>query len=358
MTRTVFLGSPEIALPSLRALAEASAQSSARASAPSTREQPHVNLVGVVAQPARPVGRKRRMQPCPVQAEAEALGLPVFTPEKVRDPAALERLRAWEPELMIVCAYGQLFPEALLDMPPLGCFNLHFSLLPRWRGASPVQAALLSGDAVTGVSLQKMVLELDAGAIAADSGALTIAPEDTAGSLGGRLGVAAAELLMKTLPLLAGGDPPLHPQSLEGITHCRTIKKGQGAVDFAAETAVDIERKCRAYTPWPGAFAYLDARRIGLNRVTLAQPPEVQPAVAQPPDAQHPEAQHPEAQPRKDSPANPGQLRADGLVACREGWLRIETLTPEGKAAMDFRAFLNGNPAAVGKTFLPGPGTS
>lgn len=316
MTRTLFLGSPEIALPSLRALSQA----------------PGVELVGVVAQPDRPVGRKRRLQSCPIKGEAEALGLPVFTPEKVRDPAALEHLRGWSPELMIVCAYGQIFPEALLDMPSLGCFNLHFSLLPRWRGASPVQAALLAGDSVTGVSLQRMALELDAGAIAADTGPLAIAPEETAATLSDKLADAAAGLLLDTLPSLTRGETTLRPQPDAGITHCRTIRKHQGAVDFAAETALEIERKSRAYHPWPGCFVYLAGRRLVLTRVEIAAPPDV------------------------SAPAtHPGKLHPSGEVDCREGRLRIESLKPEGKAEMDFASFLRGNPNAVGAMLRPKP---
>jgi len=320
--RAVFLGSPATALPSLRALLVA----------------PQVQVVGVVTQPERPVGRRRHLRPCPVMAEAEAARLPVLAPPRLRAPEALAALAAWEPELAIVCAYGQLLSEAVLALPPLGCYNLHFSLLPRWRGASPVQAALLAGDGATGVSLQRMVLELDAGDVVAETAPLPIAPEDTAGSLGERLAEAAADLLRRSLPLLLSGDPPRRPQDPAAVTHCRLIRKEHGAVDFAAEDAPAIGRKLRAYTPWPGCFAFLGARRLGLLRVTPAAPPAPSDPLA-----------------AAAAAAPPGTLLADGRLRTRAGWLRLESVRPEGKPAMDFAAFRNGNPAAVGAVLTPKP---
>jgi methionyl-tRNA formyltransferase len=320
MIRTVFLGSPAAAVPSLQAL----------------HGQEPVRLAGVVTQPDKPAGRRRRLQPCPVKQAAEALGLAVLTPRRIRDPEALQALRAWGPELAIVCAYGQLLPEALLELPRLGCYNLHFSLLPRWRGASPVQAALLAGDATTGVSLQRMVLELDAGDVVAETPPLPIHRHDTAQSLGERLAGEAAALLARSLPLLLGGNPPRRPQDSAAVTHCRLIRKEHGAVDFAAEDAAQIERKCRAYTPWPGCFVFLGARRLGLARVVPAAAP-ADPAGA------------------ADDAAPPGTLRADGCVRTRTGWLRLEEVRPEGKGTMPFAAFRNGNPAAIGARLTPAP---
>jgi methionyl-tRNA formyltransferase len=317
MTRTVFLGSPATALPSLRALAA----------------DPRVRLVGVLTQPDKPAGRRRRLQPCPVRAEAEALGLPVLTPRRIREPEALAALAAWEPELAIVCAYGQILPEAALGLPALGCYNLHFSLLPRWRGASPVQAAILAGDAATGVSLQRMVLELDAGDVVAETPPLPIRPDDTAQSLGERLATEAGTLLARSLTALLAGDPPARPQDPAAVTVCRLIRKQDGAVDFAAEDAVRIERKARAYSPWPGCYAFAAGRRLGLERLTPAGPPD-DPAAARRP---------------------PGTLLADGRLRAREGWLRLEIVRPEGKPPMAFAAFRNGNPQAIGARLTPAP---
>lgn len=315
MTRTVFLGSPALALPSLRALAGASG----------------IEMAGVVAQPDRPAGRRRRLQPCAVKEEALRLELPVFTPERIREESSLRTLRDWKVELAIVCAYGQIFPRALLDLPPLGCFNLHFSLLPRWRGASPVQAALLAGDETTGVSLQRMAMELDAGEIVAETPPMPIAPGDTAASLGERLAEAAAALLVGSLPLLQGGNPPLKPQDPSRVTHCRIIRKAEGAVDFGRESAEEIERKCRAFTPWPGCFSYLGGRRLGLLRLELAGPPP------------------------RPAPGGRGVLQPDGRIAARDGWIRLLEVKPEGKGAMSLAAFLNGNPGAAGTALTAAP---
>ncbi|MBI3992596.1 MAG: methionyl-tRNA formyltransferase [Candidatus Lambdaproteobacteria bacterium] len=319
MTRVVFMGSPDMALPSLRVLAA----------------HPQVTLAGVISQPDRPAGRARREQPCPVKTEAMAMGLPVATPLKAGGPEGLAQLQDFDPALIVVCAYGQILPERLLALPPLGCFNLHFSLLPRWRGASPVQAALLAGDTHTGVSLQRMVLALDAGPLVACTPPLPIAPHDTAGSLGERLAAVAGDLLRDTLPVLLCGHPPLTPQDDARATFCRTIKKAQGAVNWAAESAQEIERKRRAYTPWPGCYGYLGARRIAFEALRVVQAGDGAPSGA--------------------TAAAPGVLQAGGIVAAREGAVQLLRVKPEGKAAMDIEAFLNGAPDALGGTFMPGP---
>lgn len=316
MTKAVFMGSPALAIPSLDALAA----------------HPEIEVVGVLAQPDRPVGRKRVLQPCPVKAAAQDKGFAVYTPEKARAPEVADQLRQWGTELVIVCAYGHILPRTLLDLPPLGCYNLHFSLLPRWRGASPIQAALLAGDPTTGVSLQAMVEALDAGDIAASTEPLVIAPQETAQSLGEKLAAASADLLHQALPLLLKGNPPLHPQAEAEATFCRTIKKEAGAVDFATETALEIERKCRAYTPWPGSFGFVGKQRLGLMRVSLAEYTE-----------------------DKSRAAQPGVLTTEGLVATREGLLKLEVVKPEGKGAMPYGDYINGYQAAIGHVLTPRP---
>lgn len=309
----VFMGSPETAVPSLRALAA----------------HPRCRLAGVFTQADRPAGRGRRLRPSPVKAAAEVLGAPVLTPDKSGGPEAMAALDAWRPDLVVVCAYGRILPRRVLDRPPLGCWNLHFSLLPRWRGASPVQAALLAGDTATGVSLQRMVAELDAGAIAAETAPMPIAPDDTAATLSARLAEAAAALLSETLPALLDGDPPLREQDPAGVTHCGIVRKDDGRVDWAAEDAGAIERKVRAYTPWPGCFAFLGGRRLGLVRVEAAGAPPEPPA--------------------------PGILLRDGRVPARAGAVRLLEVKPEGRGAMPWEAFRNGNPEAVGARLTPYP---
>lgn len=314
--RTVFLGSPATAVPSLQAAAA----------------HPAVELVGVLTQPDRPAGRRRRLQASPVRIAAEALGLPVRTPERIGVADAVESLRAWRPELLVICAYGQLLSQAVLDLPPLGCYNLHFSLLPRWRGASPVQAAILAGDAATGVSLQRVVLALDAGPIAAESPPLAILPADTAGSLGDRLAQAAAQLLSQSLSALGGGAPSLHAQQPGEVTLCRTLRKTDGAIRWAAETAAEIERKVRAYTPWPGCHGYLGRRRLRLVRVSVAQGPALGSAQAE-----------------------PGMLSPEGLVPAREGVVQLLDVQPQGKRVMTLAEFMRGNPQAAGLRLTEDP---
>ena len=316
-TKTVFLGSPAAAIPSLHALAGHGG----------------IDLVGVAAQPDLPAGRGRRLRACPVKDAAQALGLPVFTPARIGDPEAMAQLQEWGIELAVVCAYGQIFPQRVLTLPGLGCFNLHFSLLPRWRGASPVQAAILAGDEETGVSLQKMVRELDAGDIVAVSGPRPIRPEDTAETLGAALAEDAAGLLGRALPLLTGGHPPLAPQDSSRATFCRIIKKSDGAADFLAETAEDIQRKCRAYTPWPACHAFLGGKRLVLLEVRVETPEILN------------------GESGKNHP--PGVVAEGGLIAAREGVLRLLRVKPEGKNAMDWRDFQHGNPGAVGATLMP-----
>ncbi len=323
MYRVVFMGSPGLAVPSLKTLAA----------------HPQCEVAGVITQPDRPAGRGRRLKPSPVRMAAEELGLQVHTPEKMRGPEALETLRAAQPALVIVCAYGRILPDEVLNLPPLGCYNIHFSLLPRWRGASPLQAALLAGDAETGVSLQRMVRELDAGPIAAETPPFTIGPRDTAESLEGRLAEAAADLLAAVLPALLTGAPPLREQDPARATYCRVIRKEAGAVDWGKESAEEIERKLRAYTPWPGCFSYLEGRRLGLVRLEVAQ--------ADPRSASEGRAAR--------TPQAPGTILPGGLVPAREGLVRLLEVKPEGRGAMSFSAFLNGAPQALGMMLLSAP---
>jgi methionyl-tRNA formyltransferase len=322
MTRIVFMGSPALAVPSLAALAEAAPRHGAR-------------IVGVFAQPDRRVGRHSAAVPCPVSAAAQSLGLPVFTPAKLRSAEGTAALRDLAPQLAIVCAYGQILTQPLLNLPALGCFNLHFSLLPRWRGASPLQAAIFAGDAVTGVSLQRMVLELDAGPLVAESDPAAIGPDDTAETLGWRLADVSAAVLRRALPGLLSGNPPTTPQDPARITTCRTLRKEDGAIDWTRETAEAIARKVRAYTPWPGCHAFLGARRLGLVRVAVASDEEAAPYAAQPVPA--------------------GTILPGGVIATASGCVRLLGVKPEGKAAMAWDDFTRGTPSAVGARLTPRP---
>ncbi len=317
MTRVVFLGSPQWAVPSLRGLAEAPTHGLG------------IALVGVLTQPDRPAGRGRRLQSCAVKSAAQALDLPVLSPPSVRTEAGYRDLAGLKPDLAIVCAYGQILPRPVLGLPPLGCWNLHFSLLPRWRGASPVQAAILAGDAETGVSLQRMVEALDAGPLAARSAPVAIGADETADALGGRLAELAARLLLETLPALLAGTPALTPQDETQVTVCRKIGKGAGLVDWTVESATEIGRKVRAFTPWPGCASYLGQRRLGLVRV--------------------------EAVSAGDPPGPPGTIGPGGLVRAAQGSVRLLDVKPEARAVMSFADFARGYPQAIGARLEPGP---
>lgn len=323
MTRVVYLGSPQWAVPSLRSLA---------AVPPGLG----VAVVGVMTQPDRPAGRGRRLQPCAVKSAALELGFPVLSPVSLRGEEGYQDMAGMSPELAIVCAYGQILPRRVLELPPLGCWNLHFSLLPRWRGASPVQAAILAGDSETGISLQRMVEALDAGPVAAKSAPVTIGPDETTEALGGRLAELAAQLLLEALPDLLGGKAALQPQDESQVTVCRKIDKSAGLVDWSRESATQIARKVRAFTPWPGCASYLGQRRLGLARV------------------------EPASGSNGTDPSGlyraPGTIGPGGLVRAADGYVRLLDVKPEGRAVMSFADFERGNPRALGARLAPAPG--
>jgi methionyl-tRNA formyltransferase len=302
--RIVFMGTPEWALPTLRVLVESGNP-----------------VVGVFSQPDRPVGRKQILKPSPVREWAESQGLPVWTPEQANSPKTQETLSDLKPEVVIVCAYGQLLPQAVLDLPRLGCFNLHFSLLPRWRGASPVQAAILAGDQTTGVVLQKMVLRLDAGALLCVSDSVPITPEDTSETLGAHLAELGAKLVQGTLPRFAADALALIPQDESAVTHCRIIRKSQGGINWRNESAEQIKRKQRAYTPWPGIHCFTsEGKRLQLVQVKVVP-----------------------------GSFEPGQVYPELLIGTRAGGLRILQLKPEGRRVMTAEAFLQGHSELVGE---------
>jgi methionyl-tRNA formyltransferase len=244
--RAVFMGSPEFALPSLEALAA------------------HYSVVGVVTQPDRPAGRGRKLQPSAVKTRALALGLPVLEPERVRAEAAVEQLNSLDPELIVVAAFGQILPASLLEIPARGCLNVHASLLPRWRGAAPIQAAILHGDETSGVTIMRMDVGLDTGPILAQ-GAAPIQPQETGGALSGRLATLGAKLLLDTLPPYLDGKLQPQPQDETLATLAPMLKKADGRLDVRRE-AESLARQVRAYEPWPGSFLDLQQGRLLIRR--------------------------------------------------------------------------------------------
>ena len=232
--RSVFMGSPEFALPTLESLKN------------------QTQIVGVVTQPDRPAGRGREVSSPPVKILSDRLGLPVIQPEKLRAPEAMNQLRAWRPEIVVVAAFGQILRPEMLSLPEYGCLNLHASLLPRHRGASPIAAAILSGDTETGITLMQMDPGLDTGPILGQS-RLPIDPSDTAESLGRKLSLLAAETLTRLLPVYLQGKIVPQPQEESLATYAPQLRKEDGRLDFQQPAAI-LERKVRAFHPWPGAY--------------------------------------------------------------------------------------------------------
>jgi methionyl-tRNA formyltransferase len=252
--RVLFFGSPAFAVPSLRALADAG-----------------FRLVGAVTQPDRPAGRGAALRPPNVKTAALELLLPVFQPETLRDPEVQARLAAFEADVFLVAAYGKILPRAVLELPSRGCLNVHGSLLPRWRGPSPITAAILAGDAETGVSIMELVRKMDAGPVIGRA-AIPIGPDDTTGSLEPRLAELGAKTLVELLPGWYDGVIPAVPQDESLVTYCALLTKADGHLP-ATMTAAEAERAVRAYNPWPGAFVLYRGERLGIWKAHIAEAP-------------------------------------------------------------------------------------
>ncbi|MEJ5311033.1 MAG: methionyl-tRNA formyltransferase [Anaerolineae bacterium] len=240
------MGTPEFALPTLERLAS------------------HYPLVGVVTQPDRPAGRGRHVVASPVKEFALAEGIPVFQPERLRRVEAVERIRAWAPDVIVVAAYGQILRPSVLEIPRLGVLNIHASLLPRWRGAAPVQAAILAGDTVTGVTIMKMDEGLDTGPIVAKR-EVPILPGETGGELEARLAEIGAQLLLEVLPDYVAGLIQPQPQPEEGVTLAPRISTEAAGIDWTCP-ADKLERHVRAFAPTPGAFTTWNGARLKVLR--------------------------------------------------------------------------------------------
>ncbi|HEY4464156.1 MAG TPA: methionyl-tRNA formyltransferase [Streptosporangiaceae bacterium] len=254
--RLVFAGTPEAALPTLEALL-----------------QSRHEVAAVVTRPDAPAGRGRRLEPSPVALRAREAGIEVLTPLRAGDPAFLERLREIGPDCCPVTAYGALLPQAALDIPPAGWVNLHFSLLPAWRGAAPVQHAIWHGDDITGATTFRLVKEMDAGPV---YGVVTepIGPRDTAGALMARLAASGAALMADTLNGIESGEIRAEPQPSEGITFAPKITPEDARVDWG-QPATAIDRQIRAFTPEPGAWTEYGGVRLKLGPVEPEAPAEV-----------------------------------------------------------------------------------
>lgn len=247
----VYAGTPEFAVPALRAL---------------VADGHRVRLV--LTQPDRPAGRGRRPQAPPVRRAAEELGLEVAQPERL-DGDTRAAIAACRPDAMVVTAYGMLLPQAILDLPRLGCINIHASLLPRWRGAAPIQRALLAGDEQTGITIMQMDAGLDTGPVLSRH-PVAIAADETGGSLHDKLAERSGPAISRTLAALAAGECRPEPQPREGVTYARQLDKAEARLDWQLP-AVDLERRVRAFVPWPVAFAYWGDRTVRIHAAEFVE---------------------------------------------------------------------------------------
>jgi methionyl-tRNA formyltransferase len=255
--RTVFMGSPDFALPTLKNLNKA------------------FNVVGVVTQPDRPAGRGRKMQSSEVKILAKRLGLPLIQPLSLKEESAIERIKTWRPDVIVVAAFGQILRENILNLPPYGCVNVHASLLPRWRGAAPVQAAILY-DEVTGVTIMKMDKGLDTGPILSQRKIL-IPKQITAGKLSDILAQMGADLLVDVLPKYIQGQIQPQLQQESQATYAPRLKKEDGVIDFN-QPAEFLARKVRAFHPWPGTYTNFEGKRLKIIKAHADEDAKAQPS--------------------------------------------------------------------------------
>jgi methionyl-tRNA formyltransferase len=310
--RLAFFGTPEIAVPALEACAALG------------------EVVLVVAQPDRPRGRGQKVEAPPVKARALELGLPVRQPTKLKDGVLAAELAALGLDAAVVIAYGRILPRALLAAPRRGCVNIHASLLPRWRGAAPIQWAIASGDPTTGVCLMEMDEGLDTGPVFARA-ELAIGPDETAGELAPRLGRLGAELLGRELPAWLVGQRPAVPQDPALVTHARMLEKADAQLDFA-QPAQAVHDWARGMSPWPGAETVLEGERLKVHRTAVVETDGALGAPGVVLDPSHP------------LPGGETGL----LVACARGALALVELQLEGKRRMKARELLQGRPISAG----------
>jgi methionyl-tRNA formyltransferase len=303
--RIVFMGTPDFAASSLGALIES----------------PH-RLIAVVTQPDRPRGRGHKLKPSPVKALAQKAGLPVLQPQRVREESFLQELTRLKPDLIVVVAFGQKIPRAILDLPPLGCINVHASLLPRWRGASPIQYAILSGDQKTGVSTMYLDEGWDTGDLILQE-TLELSGQETGGSLHDRLAKVGAKCLLETIELIARGEAPRTPQPQEGAIYAPKLDQALTIINWHSR-AVEIERLIRALNPFPGARTYYQGEQLRLWKSSVSSGSDKEPGTIL-------------------------SLSKEGiLVQTKDQALLIQQLQRPGGKAMEAAAFLCGYPLEPG----------
>ncbi len=310
--RVVFIGTGEIGLPTLRNLLS------------STEHE----LVGVVTQPDKPAGRALKLTPPPIKAALPERSVPLLQPSRVKDPDAIAHIRSWNPDVIVVMAYGQILPRAVLEIPRVACLNLHASLLPKYRGAAPIQAAIVAGDAETGITVMYMDEGLDTGDILLQR-AMAVSSDETGGSLHDRLGEIAPAALHDALALLAKGTAPRNPQDSAAATYAPKLGRDDGRIDWS-ESAPVIERKIRAYDPWPGAFVMLSVggkppRKLKIFRAAVLPPMNSEPGI-------------------------PVRTERELIITGRDGAISLVEVQLEGKRRMSAAEFLRGLPSSTSLT--------
>jgi methionyl-tRNA formyltransferase len=303
--RVIFMGTPEFALPTLEGLIDSG-----------------VKIVGVFTQPDRPKGRGRKLEPSPVKRLAEEHGLPVFQPERLRDKDAIKQVRSLKPDLVVVVAYGQILPQEVLDIPKYGCVNVHASLLPRHRGAAPINKAIIDGDPMTGVTTMQMDAGLDTGDMLVKK-SISIFPNENAGELHDRLAQLGREAMEETLARLCAGTLSPQKQDDSRSSYAPMLKKEDGLIDWKRPAAA-IHNQVRGLYPWPGAFTHLDGEVLKIADTRIA-----------------------------DTSGNPGEIlvleNSGVVVACGEGALQIRRLQLPGKKMLPAADFLRGVKLKVGQ---------
>lgn len=321
-TRVVFMGTPDFAVPSLRAVVKHAPPARLWASG--------LDIVGVITRPDKPAGRSRQVAVSPVKQFALERGIPVYQPGSFRQPEALKVLQSLEPDIILVAAFGQILPPAVLELPPHSCLNVHASLLPRWRGASPIAAAILAGDTETGVTIMQMDAGLDTGPILAQR-ATPIGATETTGALTLRLAEMGANLLVETLPYWLAGGSECREQDDALATMTRPLKKEDGRLDWT-RPAVELARQVRADNPWPAAYTTWQGARLKIleSHVVSSDTTPAQPGGVQ----------------RNVEPSG-----AALVVACGQGALALDVIQLEGKRALPASDVLRGHPTLAHATF-------
>jgi methionyl-tRNA formyltransferase len=295
--RVLFMGSPDFALPSLNALAK------------------HHQVVSVFTQPDRKAGRGRQLRQPPIKSLAQERGIPVHQPHSLKDQAIVELTKGINPDIIVVAAYGKILPEEILSIPKLGCINVHASLLPRWRGAAPIQAAIHAGDNDTGVSIMQMDTGLDTGPVFLQE-TTNISPTETGGELSQRLAQIGAEALIKALPWIESGELSAQAQDESSATYAPMLKKSDGILDFY-KPASALALQVRAYEPWPSSFFILNNTRIVIREAEAI-------------DAHH------------HSPGTCVEYKKFPAVSANPGLLLLTMVQPSGKKLMPGEIFLHG----------------